>query len=246
MSSLLALHGFTGSPRSWDFLPSEPKGATRFVPALVGHFGAEADDHVLDFEAEVDRLAQLSVAASTLHVVGYSLGARLALGFALRHPARVSRLTLISGHPGLASDTERSERRAADARWCELLLNHGSVAFVDAWQAQSLWATQAQLDAATLSRKRSERLSHDPAGLSRSLRATGLAEMPNYRPGLAQLTVPLTLLAGALDTKFRKLAEQMAKTVAHSELAIVDGAGHDLLLERPEFIAAVIRRGNQT
>ncbi|HKO52717.1 MAG TPA: alpha/beta fold hydrolase [Polyangiaceae bacterium] len=245
MSALLALHGFTGSPSSWDFLASQPN-ERRFVPALVGHRGADADGHVLDFEAEVDRLARLSADPSPLQVVGYSLGARLALGLALRHPARVSRLTLISGHPGLASEAERVERRAADARWCELLLSRGSLAFVDAWQAQPLWATQARLDPAALARKRSERLSHDPAGLARSLRVTGLAEMPDYLQGLAQIKVPLTLLAGALDLKFRKLAEQMAKAAAHAELAIVDGAGHDLLLERPEFITDLIRRGAQT
>ncbi|HEY3252976.1 MAG TPA: hypothetical protein VGJ91_03475, partial [Polyangiaceae bacterium] len=120
-----------------------------------------------------------------------------------------------------------------------------SLAFVDAWQAQPLWATQAGLDPALLERKRSERLSHDPAGLARSLRLTGLAEMPNYRQRLAQITAPLRLCAGALDAKFRTLAEQMAKSVTHAELSIVDGAGHDLLLERPEFITEVIRRGNQ-
>jgi len=245
VSALLALHGFTGSPRSWDFLPDQPK-LRRIVPALVGHFGSTADSAVLGFESEVDRLAQLGADAGALHVVGYSLGARLALGLALRHPARVSRLTLISGHPGLGSDLERAERRAADERWCELLLTRGSLAFVDAWQAQPLWATQTRLDEAALRRKRSERLSHDPAGLARSLRVTGLGQMPDYRGHLAQIAVPLTLCAGGSDPKFRALAEQMAKTVAHAELIIVDGAGHDLLLERPEFITEVIRRGDQT
>jgi 2-succinyl-6-hydroxy-2,4-cyclohexadiene-1-carboxylate synthase len=243
-SALLALHGFTGSPQSWDFLPSQP-AERRFAPALVGHSGSDAGSEVVDFEAEVDRLARFCAEASGLHVVGYSLGARLALGLALRHPTRVSRLTLISGHPGLGSSAERVERRAADQRWRALLLERGSVAFVDAWQAQPLWSTQAQLDQATLARKRSERLSHDPAGLARSLQLTGLAEMPNYRRLLGQIRVPVTLIAGGLDAKFRALAEQMAKTVAHAELAIVDGAGHDLLLERPEFITEVIRRGNQ-
>ena len=244
MTALLALHGFTGSPRSWDFLPDQPN-VRRFAPALVGHLDSHADSSVLDFEAEVDRLARLSAEPSALHVVGYSLGARLALGLALRHPARVARLTLISGHPGLDSDAERSERRAADERWCELLLTRGSHAFVDAWQAQPLWNTQARLDRATLDRKRAERLSHDPAGLARSLRVTGLGQMPSYRRHLMQIQVPLTIVAGGLDDKFRNLAQQMAKTVAHAELTIVDGAGHDLLLERPEFITEVIRRGNQ-
>jgi 2-succinyl-6-hydroxy-2,4-cyclohexadiene-1-carboxylate synthase len=245
VSALLALHGFTGSPRSWDFLPDQRR-VRRFTPALLGHLGSSAGSDVVDFEAEVDRLAGLSAEADAVHVVGYSLGARLALGLALRHPGRVSRLTLISGHPGLGSDAERNERRAADQHWCELLLSRGSTAFVDAWQAQPLWATQAQLDAATLDRKRRERLSHDPAGLARSLRVTGLAEMPNYRHDLGRISVPLTLVAGGLDVKFRVLAEQMAKIIGHAELAIVDGAGHDLLLERPEFITEVIRRGDQT
>jgi 2-succinyl-6-hydroxy-2,4-cyclohexadiene-1-carboxylate synthase len=245
VSALLALHGFTGSPESWDFLPHQPK-VRRFVPALVGHRNSGAGSDVLDFEAEVARLARLSGDADTLHVVGYSLGARLALGLALRHPKRISRLTLISGHPGLESEAERDERRAADERWCQLLSERGLLAFVDAWQAQPLWATQTRLDETTRERKRSERLSHDPLGLVRSLRVTGLAEMPNYRRDLAKLDVPLTLCVGSLDTKFRNLAEQMAKTVAHAELLIVDGAGHDLLLERPEFITEVIRRGDQT
>jgi 2-succinyl-6-hydroxy-2,4-cyclohexadiene-1-carboxylate synthase len=244
MTALLALHGFTGSPQSWDFLPTQPS-VRRFVPALVGHLGSSAGSEVIDFETEVDRLARLSAEASTLHVVGYSLGARLALGFALRHPGRVSRLTLISAHPGLASEAERAQRRAADERWCDLLLKSGSLAFVDAWQAQPLWASQTGVAEEALSRKRRERLSHEPSGLARSLRVTGLAEMPNYRDALAKIERPITLIAGSLDEKFRELAEQMAKTVSHAELLIVERAGHDLLLERPELITEVIYRGSR-
>lgn len=244
MTALLALHGFTGSPRSWDFLPAQPS-VRRFVPALVGHLGSSAGSEVIDFETEVDRLARLSAEASTLHVVGYSLGARLALGLAARHPTRVSRLTLISGHPGLSSEAERAQRRAADQRWCDLLLNRGSSAFVDAWQAQPLWASQAGLGAEALSRKRSERSSHDPAGLARSLRVTGLAEMPNYLDALAAIEIPLTLIAGSLDAKFCELATQMANAAPHAELLIVEQAGHDLLLERPDFMSEVIYRGSR-
>ncbi|HYQ47013.1 MAG TPA: alpha/beta fold hydrolase [Polyangiaceae bacterium] len=245
MSALLALHGFTGSPRSWDFLPEVPNVTRCFIPSLVGHFASEAGPEVTDFELEVDRLTRLSAEANALHVVGYSLGARLALGIALRHPMRVSRLTLISGHPGLSSDAERAERRTSDERWCELLLSRGMLAFVDAWQAQPLWTTQARLDPGILERKRSERLSHDATGLIRSLRVTGLAQMPNYRGALAQIRVPVTLIAGGLDAKFVTLAQQMAKLVPHADLHIVEEAGHDLLLERPEFVTEVIRRGHQ-
>jgi 2-succinyl-6-hydroxy-2,4-cyclohexadiene-1-carboxylate synthase len=242
MTSLLALHGFTGSPKSWDFL-GHRQALPMIVPALVGHVGSEAGSRIVDFEGEVDRLAALIPVSHTVHAVGYSLGARLALAMALRHPERVSKLTLLSGHPGLTSASERTARRAADAAWCDLLVSRGLRAFVDAWQAQPLWASQAALEAPVLREKRAERLSHSAPGLARSLRVTGLAEMPDYGARLSEIRVPVTLVAGQLDHKFSALARLMAERLARARLVLVTDAGHDLLLECPELIVEVIERG---
>jgi 2-succinyl-6-hydroxy-2,4-cyclohexadiene-1-carboxylate synthase len=244
VTPVLALHGFTGSPRSWDFLPDR-KTLPRLVPALVGHSGCDAGGEVTSFEAEVERLAALTPERG-VHLVGYSLGARLALGLALMHPERVTRLTLLSCHPGLPTEAERAARRASDAAWCDILLTRGVPTFVDAWQAQALWASQARLPPALRQRRQSERLSHSAQGLAHSLRVTGLGEMPDYGARLSELRPPVTLLAGALDGKFSQLARQMSAQLPHALLEIVEGAGHDLLLERPELIAAVIRRGTPT
>ncbi len=244
MSTWLCLHGFTGSPESWAFL--RERGVHTLTPALIGHVGAAAGPEVAAFEDEVERLASLAPPHESLHVVGYSLGARLALGLALRDPRRVRSLTLVSGHPGLPSEAERNARRAADAVWIELLRAQGIGAFVDAWERLPLWATQAELPEAVRSRKRAERLAHEGGELARSLVVTGLAEMPNYAERLADLDMPVRLLAGERDPKFSSLAEGMATRLPHVTLEIVPGAGHDLLLERPEFVTEVIRRGNQT
>ena len=120
------------------------------------------------------------------------------------------------------------------------------LAFVDAWETQPLWTTQAQLPESARARRRAERLSHDAPGLSRSLRVTGLGEMPNYADRLAELEMPVSVLAGELDRKFSSLGRSMAERLRHPTLEIVPGAGHDLLLERPEFVTEVIRRGIQT
>ena len=243
MNTLVALHGFTGSPLSWEFLSEH---ARLLVPALVGHAGAIADAPVTSFEDELDRLVTWLPNAGTAHVLGYSLGARLALGLAVRHPARVSRLTLVSGHPGLASAAERAARRASDAAWCELLATRGVPTFVDVWEAQPLWATQAGLTDLAREQKRRERLSHSAQGLLHALRCTGLAEMPSYGPQLPEIRIPVTLIAGESDPKFSALARAMALRLPQALLEIVPGAGHDLLLERPELITEVIRRGDQT
>jgi 2-succinyl-6-hydroxy-2,4-cyclohexadiene-1-carboxylate synthase len=244
VTTLLALHGFTGSPQSWDFLGGH-HAFPRVAPALVGHSGAHASASVIHFEDEVERLATFAP-SSRVHLVGYSLGARLALGLALRHPARLQCLTLVSGHPGLSTEPERAARRTSDAAWRELLLSKGLAAFVDAWQAQPLWSSQTQLSAARRQERRCERLSHTALGLADSLRITGLGEMPDYFARLDEIRTPVRLIAGALDGKFSALARSMAERLPHAELEIVEGAGHDLLLERPEFITEMIRRGNKT
>jgi 2-succinyl-6-hydroxy-2,4-cyclohexadiene-1-carboxylate synthase len=239
MTRLLALHGFTGSPASWERALA-PLGGQPLVPALLGHRGALGDDAIDSFEAEVARIASLAAPHAPLHVAGYSLGARIALGLALRHRSLVSRLTLIGGHCGLASADERTERRRSDALWCDVLETRGLPAFVELWQAQTLWATQTRLAADLREAKQRERLSHTASGLARSLRALGLAEMPYYLPDLPQLAVPTILLAGGLDAKFATLAELMASQIPGSRVEIASGAGHDLLLERPQFVSQAL------
>ena len=238
--TLVLVHGFTGSPASWDaatatFADDPPARLT-----LLGH-GATDTARVRSFDDEVARLAAL-LPPKPVHLAGYSLGARLALGLAVAHPERIERLTLVSGQAGLVSESERSERRLADARWCALLEERGILAFVDAWEAQPLFATQARLPAELRTSRRAERLRHEPLGLARSLRTTGLAEMPHYGPRLGALPMPITALAGELDPKFLALGRDLAATVARGRFVVAPNAGHDLLLEAPDLVARELRR----
>jgi len=237
--SFVLLHGFTGSAASWDEVVERLPGSAVVRPTLLGHTGAPQRGS--GFEAEVDRLAAL-LPNGAIHLAGYSLGARLALGLALRHPGAVSRLTLIGLHPGLDSEAARDERRRADRRLAALLETRGIVPFVKLWEAQPLFRTQKSLDAARRAKKRAERMRHDPLGLAASLRSTGLAEMPDYGSALGALSQPVTLLCGELDQKFVGLAYVVHQRLPQSELVVAPDAGHDLLLERPEFVAELLKR----
>lgn len=236
---LVLLHGFTGAPASFDAVLAYLPGSRAIRPALLGH-GASASG-VDSFEGEVERLASL-LPAEPAHVVGYSLGARLALGIALRHPQAVSQLSLIGVNPGLRDETERLARRRSDAAIVELLETQGLDAFLAIWEAQPLFASQAGLDPVRHTARLALRRSHDPRELARSLRVTGLAEMPDYWPELPRLTAPLTLLAGELDAKFCAIARAAHAEVPRSRLVIAPGAGHDLLLERPDLVAVELGR----
>jgi 2-succinyl-6-hydroxy-2,4-cyclohexadiene-1-carboxylate synthase len=238
--TLVLLHGFTGSPASWDTVVVALGGPAPLRLELLGH-GARDTESVKTFEDEVLRLLA-KLPGEPVHLAGYSLGARLALALSLAAPERVRRLTLVSGQSGLAIETEREERRRADARWSALLETRGIAAFVDAWEAQPLFATQTRLPPDSRARRRAERLGHDPLELARSLRVTGLGAMPDLGPALGSLRVPITLMAGELDQKFVALGRAMSTAAADARLVLAPNAGHDLLLEAPDLVARELGR----
>lgn len=237
MSSIVLLHGFTGSPDSFGEVRERLSAATTLSPRLVGH--GERAPGVDGFEAEVDRLARL-LPEEPVTLAGYSLGARLALGITVRHPKRVRSAVLVGVNPGLASAIEREQRRNHDRAWIELLEAGDIDAFVSAWERQPLFASGIELPERVRERRRHERRAHDPRELARCLRLTGLAEMPNYWPDLAKVSQPITLLAGEADEKFRHLASAAAKLLPRVRVEIASGASHDVLLERPDLVAVAI------
>jgi 2-succinyl-6-hydroxy-2,4-cyclohexadiene-1-carboxylate synthase len=224
----LLLHGFTGSPQSFDAVGLP---AASFAPCLAGHLDTPA---IGDFNAEVERLATLAEGCSTL--VGYSLGGRFALALLARYPERFERALIVSAQPGLQSDSERSRRREGDARLVAILREQGLAAFVDHWQALPLWASQGQLPAGVRQEQRRQRLRHHPEGLAQSLLRHGLAEMPDLRPHLRHVRSRVDLLVGERDEKFVAFGRELLTLLPSARLTVAEGAGHNLLLERPELV----------
>jgi len=216
------LHGFAGDPASWDDVPID---AERI--ALPGHLGGGPleRDWAANVAAIAARIGRCDV------VVGYSLGARVALGLVIG--GHVPRGVLISVNPGIA-DHERATRRAGDAAWARLARERGIAAFVEAWQAQPLFATQERAPADRRAARSARRLALDPDQLARSLETMGLAEMPDYR---ADVDDRFALIAGADDAKFVAIARALPV-----QLELVADSGHDPLLEQPAALAEAIDR----
>jgi 2-succinyl-6-hydroxy-2,4-cyclohexadiene-1-carboxylate synthase len=229
------LHGFTGSRASFARLSAPPDA---LAPTLGGHLDEPAS---ADFWDEVERLAALDPAAT--HLFGYSLGGRLALGLLARYPGRFERAVLVSAHPGLRTEAQRRERRKQDDRFVRLLRERGLVEFVSAWENEPVWRTQRALPEAIRAGKRRERLTHTPEGLARSLISVGLGHMPDLRPELARIASKVDFLAGALDTKFVALGLELCSIMPRARLSIAETAGHDLIMERPEFCSGFLSQG---
>lgn len=213
------------------------------TPPLPGHHRQVpvADGFAANVDATVRILSEMRPVAERdqpVHLAGYSLGARVALGLAIRHPRLVARLTLIGVHPGIIDPAERARRIAADGKLAELLRARGIEAFVSHWQSLPIFASQARAAPAALASQRAIRLGRDPAALADSLAHLGLGAMPDYRPHFAELAMPVTVIVGAEDGKFLALAHQLVEIRPATQLRIIAGCGHNPVLERPEALAS--------
>lgn len=249
---VVALHGFACSPRMW-----EPVLSHADMPALLGHAPSATPDSATDsatdsaidssgdssgdFWAEVDRIADLFRPGGAARVFGYSMGARVALGLAVRHPELVEELTLVGANAGLETEAARHERRAWEDGWRRTLERDGIAAFAEAWEALPLWESQRALPEDLLARQRAARREHDPRGLSAALAVLGLGAMPNLWPALPELSAPVHVIAGALDSKFAALAERIGALAPRSRVSLVPGAGHNPILETPRALARLLR-----
>ena len=64
--------------------------------------------------------------------------------------------------------------------------------------------------------------------------------MPPLWDRLGELAMPVTLVVGERDAKFRAIAERMAERLPDAEVVVVAGAGHAVALEDPEAVAEAI------
>jgi len=217
------LHGFAGDPATWAGIA----GSDDLCLALPGH-GPIAVQPSWDsnLAAVRDAIGRCDV------VVGYSLGARVALG--LVAAGWVPRAILISVNPGI-SDVQARDRRERAAAWAAILRHRGIAAFVDEWAKQPLFATQAaRVPAERLAARRARRLALDPEQLAQCLEAMGLAAMPDYRPNFP--ADRCRLICGADDAKFLAAAHD-----TKAPLDVIANCGHDPTLEQPERLTALLR-----
>jgi 2-succinyl-6-hydroxy-2,4-cyclohexadiene-1-carboxylate synthase len=57
---------------------------------------------------------------------------------------------------------------------------------------------------------------------------------------LPALAIPVTLIVGERDEKFRAIAERMRERLPDARVVVVPGTGHAPQLEAPEEVAAAI------
>jgi len=234
--AVVLLHGFTGDRSTWS--PIAERLALRrrvVVPDLPGH-GATVVSAVPDMDGTAallgDGLDLLGVRAATL--VGYSMGGRIALHATVQNAMSIDALVLVGASPGIPNDRDRARRRADDDALAASIEQDGVDAFARRWEMLPLFATQS---VAVRTRLRAQRATASPTGLAASLRRIGTGAQPWLGDRLAEIACPALLVTGALDDKFTRIADAMARAMPVARHVVIPHAGHAVHYERPdEFV----------
>jgi len=224
------IHGFTQVGACMRPLAEEIGVPCRLVDAPFHGGSSDVDVDLAGAGAE------LAAACGGGVLVGYSMGARIALHAILADPDCASALVLISGTGGIDDDDARSARRAADAALADRIVGLGTEAFVDEWLAQPMFAGLPRNDG-----DRALRAENRPESLARSLLRLGQGAQEPLWNRLGSITRPVTAIAGSDDRRYADEAVRIAAAIPRGCSSVVAGAGHAVHVQEPAAVASAVR-----
>lgn len=245
--TIVLLHGFTGSVQTWKPVVENLPTSIRTVAIdLIGHGKTDAPKEIKRYSME-EQIADLEYVFSKLQLtdftlLGYSMGGRVALSYAVAFPHRIKRLMLESASPGLKTKEERDIRRMSDGQLAQSIENEGIKAFVDKWENIPLFQSQKQLPKTTQQIIRKERLAQSASGLANSLRGMGTGSQNSLWDKLCKLSMPVLLITGTLDEKFCQIAKEMNLLLKNGEHIEIEGVGHAIHVENPTQFATIVKK----
>ncbi|MBS4200106.1 2-succinyl-6-hydroxy-2,4-cyclohexadiene-1-carboxylate synthase [Bacillus sp. FJAT-49732] len=243
---LILLHGFTGDCSTWNAIKPYLIDSFQVISIdIIGHGKTSSPTDVSKYTMEqvafqINNIMN-HLSLNKAHMIGYSMGGRLALSFALFYPERVNSLVLESASPGLRTNEERSLRMQADEQLCQMILQQGIEEFVNYWENIPLFKTQNSILKSVREQIRKQRLSNTPIGLVNSLRGMGTGMQPSWWDILASIEMPVLLLSGELDPKFCTISKEMQILMSNANLIEVRGVGHAIHVEDSKKFGTIVK-----
>lgn len=246
--TLLFLHGFMGRGEDWDEIALAFEDDYRcLLVDLPGHgqsLNVEKDDYAIENCAAsiIELLDTLGCVGSTkCDVVAYSMGGRLAFYLATHYPDRFAKIVIESSTPGLRTEDEREQRRTHDDKLAARIQQDSLLTFLDFWYDQPIFASLHDFPD-ILDSLKSKRTRNDIYGLACSLREMGTGAMPSLWPELGNIKSNLCLIVGNKDSKFSKIASEVAELCTKAEIVSVTGCGHNVHVENEEAFIQIVKQ----
>ena len=243
-SKIVVFHGFMGVGADFEpFVDACGLEIDIEAPDLIGHGSFQCDDPAeYSLDAQLEYWSVRIPKGSVL--IGYSMGGRLALHFACRYPEHLSGLVLIGSTPGIEDPDEKVSRQKWDASQADRIRELGIEGFYNEWQRLPIISTQQRVDPDIRSRMKANRLAQNIEGLANSMIQFGTGTMPDCWDTLPTLALPILLMVGEEDAKYRRIASRMMVRLPEDSVdcAIISGTGHCAHLESMSESSRVLKQ----
>ena len=237
LPAIVLLHGAGFDHTSWALHTRwfAHHGFAVLAPDLPGH-GRSAGNPLSTIADMADWTAALieAAGATSARLVGHSMGSLIALETAARHPAKVAGLSLIGTAatmtvgPDLLRAAEANDQAAIDM---VSIWGLGFQAELGGSLAPGLWMHSGAQR--VLEQCRPGVLYNDLAACNAYQGALAAA---------ATITVPATLILGERDMMTpAKAGKALAAAIPHAKTIVLPGAGHMMMVERPDELLAALQ-----
>ncbi|CAH2066254.1 unnamed protein product [Thlaspi arvense] len=259
-SVVLFLHGFLGTGEEWIPIMKGISGSARCVSVdIPGHGSSRVQSHASETQKvptfSMEMIAKIvyklieQITPGKVTIVGYSMGARLALYMALRFSNKIEGAVVVSGSPGLKDPVARKVRSATDDSKARMMVDHGLDIFLENWYNGGLWKS---LRSHPHFRKIvASRLLHDDVfSVAKLLSDLSSGRQPSLWEELEDCETNISLVFGEKDVKFKKIATRMYREMSKSkksesniiESVEIPEAGHAVHLESPLRLILTLRK----
>ncbi|KAL4185626.1 hypothetical protein AMTRI_Chr10g231600 [Amborella trichopoda] len=251
--TVIFLHGFLGTGEDWVPIMKALSTSSRCISIdLPGHGKSQIQriskngrpqGLAFSFEEFVEVLLKLihEIAPERVVLVGYSMGARIALYMALQCGEKIAGAVIISGSPGIKDPELRRIRAAQDDAKADYLVAHGLKSFLKSWYSGELWLSLRCHP--HFERTTRRRMQHgDIDALARALSALSVGRQPPMWEEMKTCKRPLLLIVGEKDKKFKRIAQQMKTGEISRRTVEVPKCGHAPHLESPLCVITAISK----
>ena len=238
--AIVFLHGGTGDAASYwqSQIPCFSEEFTVITIDQRGYGKSVLKDSRNYLEACADDVSQLlgALRISDAHVVGLSLGGRVAQQFALRHPHLLDRLALANTLSGLK--TEKLRRFVEDV----LIGTAEKAGMGHVFDLNLLWAfseeyLQERKGSFELERQKWSEQSAE-AFIS-VLRASMYIDMTDE---LHRITAPTLVIGASEDIEVPKIySDILVENIPNASFSMIEGSGHKSSVEKPDEFNAIVR-----
>ncbi|WP_250658303.1 2-succinyl-6-hydroxy-2,4-cyclohexadiene-1-carboxylate synthase [Alkalimarinus coralli] len=238
--AVVFIHGFLGNREEWQQVVETLRETFYCITVdLPGHGDQQEQHNDWPSEDSLERMYTRIIQASSkpFHLVGYSLGGRLAMRLAYEKPNQVISLCLESANPGLESVESRKERGLSDHAWAKRFAYEPLETVLTDWYQQPIFGTKGTDQQRSLVKAH---LNQSAIPLAKALTEFGLGLQPPYWRFLSQWRKPLCYISGEYDAKFTEIGRQLNNINPSLRHAIISNAAHNCHIDQPQHFIDVI------